>query len=276
MLGGRDVHPSGTLATAARCQNPAPMTLRERIRQEVVETRERPERVRNLFSGEHLRDFVATLRGRRQVGLPAPPWSDSDGEVVTRLYASYDDYVKHQAAKLETLDLTNYDREYRHLLRERLRSAGQVQADMSVVCLGARIGTEVKAFHDLGCFAVGIDLNPGPDNRYVLHGDFHDLQFPDGSAQVAFTNALDHALDIDRLLGEVHRVLRPSGLFVAEIERGSDEGAEPREYESFFWRTADQLAAMIEARGFDQVHDLPFEQPWRGRHVTFRRRGAAS
>ena len=51
---------------------------------------------------------------------------------------------------------------------------GQVR---TVLCLAARIGTEVKAFLDLGCFAIGIDLNPGTDNRYVVHGDFHDLQF---------------------------------------------------------------------------------------------------
>ena len=36
---------------------------------------------------------------------------------------------------------------------------------------------EVRAFLDHGAFAVGIDLNPGRDNRYVMVGDFHQLQF---------------------------------------------------------------------------------------------------
>ena len=47
-----------------------------------------------------------------------------------------------------------------------------------MLCLGARLGTEVRALHNLGYFAIGIDLNPGVDNPYVLMGDFHKLVFP--------------------------------------------------------------------------------------------------
>ena len=47
----------------------------------------------------------------------------------------------------------------------------------SVLCLGARLGGEVRAFTAMGALSIGIDLNPGPNNAYVLPGDFHHLQF---------------------------------------------------------------------------------------------------
>ena len=90
---------------------------------------------------------------------------------------------------------------------------------------GARLGTEVRALHRLGHFAVGIDLEPGPDNHYVLPGDFHHIVFPDGSIDAIYTNALDHVFDLERVLGEVARLLRPGGLFIADIELGYEEAS---------------------------------------------------
>lgn len=60
----------------------------------------------------------------------------------------------------EKIDIDNYDKTYRKHLRDRLQSHINVKGT-SVLCLAARVGTEVKAFLDLGCFAMGIDLNPG-------------------------------------------------------------------------------------------------------------------
>ena len=62
-------------------------------------------------------------------------------------------------------------------------TGGQLDGQDAAV-VGARIGTEVKAFLDLGAVAIGIDLNPGENNRYVVYGDFHDLQFASGSIDV--------------------------------------------------------------------------------------------
>jgi len=197
------------------------------------------------------------------------PWEQRDA-FVARSYSSYDEYISHQAAKLETLDLADYDARYRELLAQRLSTAAHVEPDARVLCLAARIGTEVRAFHDLGCFAVGIDVNPGEGNRWVLHGDFHDLQFPDGSVDVVFTNSLDHALDVDRLLQEVRRVLRPGGLFVLEASLGADEGFKPREFETFYWATVEDLLLLVEGHGFTRLGSLGFEQPWPGIHATLR------
>ena len=210
----------------------------------------------------------------RRNGGPAvgPAATERSGSFMARRYASYDDYVAHQSAKLDTLDLAEYDVRYRELLAARLREAGQVQKDATVLCLAARVGTEVKAFQDLGCFAVGIDLNPGDANPYVLPGDFHDVQFPDGSADVVFTNSLDHALEPARMLGEVRRLLGEGGLFVVEASLGGEEGFSPREYEAFYWDTVEDLVKLIEAEGFERVSSAPYEEPWRGVHMAFRTR----
>jgi SAM-dependent methyltransferase len=77
--------------------------------------------------------------------------------------------------------------------------------------LGARFGTEVKAFHDLGSFAVGIDVRTGERNKFVLQGDFHDIQFPAATVDIVFTNSLDHAFDFEKVIQEIRRVLKPSG-----------------------------------------------------------------
>lgn len=214
-----------------------------------------------------VRDMYRSLRSSGRAKSRA--WKVEDG-VMHRRYASYEDYIAHQETKLHTLDLSSYDTQYRQLLSERLTHAGHVEPSTSVLCLAARIGTEVKAFHDLGCFALGIDLNPGPANRYVVHGDFHALQFPDASTDIVFTNSLDHVLELERVTAEVRRVLRSEGLFIVEAMLGRSEGVEPREYEAFFWNSIEQLVRLIEREGFELMDGLPFKDPWPGRHLTFR------
>jgi SAM-dependent methyltransferase len=193
-----------------------------------------------------------------------------DGRIRRRQYSSYDAYLAHQRAKLRRINLEAYDVEYRRALRQRLSGIEDVGVGTNVLCLAARLGTEVKAFTDIGCFAVGIDLNPGTGNRFVLHGDFHQLQFPDGSTNVVFTNSLDHCFDIQQVLGEVRRVLRPDGLFIVEAVRGSDEGCQPLFYESFSWSTVGDLVESIERADFRCVSRTNFDYPWPGEQLRFR------
>jgi SAM-dependent methyltransferase len=140
-----------------------------------------------------------------------------------------------------------------------------------VLCLAARKGGEVRAFIAQGAFAVGIDLNPGRDNRYVLPGDFHDLQFADGSVHLVYTNSLDHAFDPDRLLAEVHRVLAPAGILMVEAGNGGHGVAGRGFYESFSWASITELVSLIEAAGFRLEAQQPFEQPVSGEHMRFTR-----
>lgn len=191
-----------------------------------------------------------------------------------RNYRSCQQYIEHQKSKLAQLDLSKYDVEYRDALRARLGRLGVLRPGTTVVCLAARIGTEVKAFLDHGCFAVGIDLNPGEENRYVVHGDFHDVQFADQSIDVVFTNSLDHAFDIHRLLGEIKRVLKLEGRLIIEIVVGTNEGQPPKFYESFCWTAIDDVVRLISDAGFEAVKHEGFDSPWNGRLVMLERRPA--
>ena len=214
-------------------------------------------------------------RRRAAPEIRALPWQASDGSLRRRGYASYEQYLAHQVAKLDQIELSAYDAVYREALRERLRAAGVPRRGESVLCLGARIGTECKAFLDLGAFALGVDLNPGPDNRFVVTGDFHALQFADASVDWVFTNALDHAFDLPRVLAEVRRVLKPAGGLIAEIVAGSRDprGREAADYESLWWDHADDVIALLERRGFAVTRRVAFEVPWRGDAIVCRQTG---
>ena len=174
-----------------------------------------------------------------------------DGAVLQRKYKTYNDYLLHQKSKLATLDLTRYDRKYRHALKQRLEENGI--SGGNVLCLAARIGTEVKAFHDVGCFAVGLDVNPGNENKYVVYGDFHDIQFPTGSVDIVFSNSLDHVLDFEKFVSEIDRVLKPGGILILEIWDGSDPGA----WEVSTWKSTDDIIKVFLNR-FDIVKKFSF------------------
>jgi SAM-dependent methyltransferase len=198
-------------------------------------------------------------------------WNREGGRFQKRSYDSYEAYLEHQKAKLETHDFGGYDTEFRKVLRDRLATLDIDWPGRTVLCLGARIGTEVKAFLDLGAFAVGIDLNPGEGNRYVVQGDFHDLQFASGSIDVVYTNSLDHAFDIERIAKEVLQVLKPDGMFIVEAVQGRDQGVNPGFFESFFWKNIDELVSQFENAGFTIANRKPITHPWPGEQICLQR-----
>ena len=76
------------------------------------------------------------------------------------------------------------------------------------MCCGARQGTEVEVLRDLGFrSAYGIDLNSGPENPYVVPGDFMKLDAEDGSLDLIYSNCLDHAFDLPALAAEHARAI---------------------------------------------------------------------
>jgi ubiquinone/menaquinone biosynthesis C-methylase UbiE len=101
-------------------------------------------------------------------------------------------------------------------------------------------------------------------------GDFHELQFADRSIDAVFTNSLDHAFDLDRILGEVRRVLRPGGLFIAEAMAGEDSGPSASFYETFYWSNVEGLWERIRSAGFEEVARNKFDYPYAGEQVCFR------
>jgi SAM-dependent methyltransferase len=199
-------------------------------------------------------------------------WERPSGTFHKRLYASYEAYCEHQAAKLGTHTFGNYDIEFRRVLRERLAALGMDWRDRRALCLGARIGTEVKAFLDVGAAASGIDLNPGENNPHVARGDFHNLSNPAGSLDAVYTNSLDHVYDLDRLSAEVLRVLKPAGLFIVEAVNGREHGIHPGFFESLSWESVDDLVRVFENAGFTVWRRTPITAPWPGEQICFQPR----
>jgi SAM-dependent methyltransferase len=242
------------------------------ISDELRKTYRHPGRIWNVLRPGRLLAYARSLPARaslaRLKARVGHRWRE-DGGTRRREYASYADYIAHQRAKLAFLDLSEYDAKFRETLRGRLAAAGIDWRGKNALCLAARIGTEVKAFQDMGAFCVGIDLNPGADNPLVLPGDFHAIQFPDGSADVVFTNSLDHAFDLPRVAGEIRRVLKPEGTLMVEAAAGITEGRNAGFYEAFYWRTVDDLVAVIERNGFNLRFRAAIDSPWKGTHLRF-------
>lgn len=197
-------------------------------------------------------------------------WEAGDGGARRKLYQSYDEYVAHQRAKL--VSIKNLDKKWAKLksgLADRFRNVPQIKRGANGLCLGARLGAEVEVMIDMGVFAVGIDLNPGPDNRYVVTGDFHHIQYADASVDVIYTNSLDHVFDLDRTLDEIRRVLKPEGIFVADLIAGDSAGKEPGYFASQWWDNNDDMIDRIAKVGFLLVERHEFSMPWEGTQALF-------
>lgn len=221
-------------------------------------------RIKNILRyglGENARQrkLAAKEEARKNV-FESDLWN-KDEDLVKRGYKSYDEYLQHQAAKLSKIEHRLEETKAEDLadFKRRFQGCSQLSEARNVLCLGARLGTEVEALHSIGHFAVGIDLNPGQGNLYVLPGDFHNIVFPDGSVDAIYTNVLDHVFDLERLLSEIRRLLRPEGLFIADVLHGYEEGFVPGAYESTHWPTKQILFDKIQGfSDFDleKVRDL--------------------
>jgi len=168
------------------------------------------------------------------------------GNMQRKRYSNYSHYLKEQKSKLDggiKFDLKEYDSQYREILRSRLMKLPFIKKGMNVLCLGARQGTEVKAFLDVGCFALGVDLNPGKDNKYVVIGDFHELQYPDDSVDIAFTNSMDHVYRPQKFLKEITRILKPGGHFIIELEKSGQTGVD--KWACLHWEKNDDLIKLF-------------------------------
>ena len=221
-----------------------------------------------------LRRLKLSLQKRALFRRFGQTWTQPAEGFSKRSYQKYQDYLEHQKAKLALHQFGDYDAKFHQALSERLAASGINWKGRTVLCLAARLGTEVRAFLDAGCFAVGIDLNPGAQNPHVLYGDFHALQFPDGSVDCVFTNSLDHAFDIARIATEMRRVLKPGGLLIVEALKGQREGAQPGFFESFWWGSIDELVSVFEKAGFTLARRTPIEYPWPGEALHLRPDGS--
>ena len=171
--------------------------------------------------------------------------------IYKRDYKDYNKYLKHQSKKLDI----GMGKKIKKFMPERVKDeASSFKKRINgfiryikgndVLCLGARLGGEVLAFRELGFKnSIGIDINPGPDNEYVIKGDFHDMPFKNNSFDIVYSNSIDHAWSLRKLSKEINRVLRKDGILVLEIDhllkKKEKERKEllkkPSKYESIMW-----------------------------------------
>jgi SAM-dependent methyltransferase len=199
-----------------------------------------------------------------QGGWQATP--DADG-ILRRDYANYDEYVLHQQQKLDEMLKVKggFSRqtilEYRLTFYARFRHLkGLLPPDATMLCLGARQGTEVEVLRDLGFHrAIGLDLNPGPGNPFVIPGDFMKLEHPDESVDFIYTNCLDHAFDLDTFFAGNRRVLKPNGYALYDFSISEAQGTGV--FEAVSWRRAEEMIPKLLGY-FQEIVAIEREPQW--------------
>ena len=102
----------------------------------------------------------------------------------------------------------------------------RIPREAPVLDIGAYASEILCVLHRLGYRSLtGIDLNPGiremPHSEAIRYevADFLQAPFRDGAfGAVTAISVIEHGLDAHRLLGEISRLLRPGGYFVASFD----------------------------------------------------------
>ncbi|MFA5238585.1 MAG: methyltransferase domain-containing protein [Phycisphaerae bacterium] len=184
-----------------------------------------------------------------------------------RDYKDYQEYVNHQGQKFDEIlkmrgGFTNRAiAAYRHRFYRRFSHLpGLLPKSANILCAGARQGTEVEVLWDIGFKnAYGIDLNPGPDNKYVRAGDFMHLENQDSSLDLIYSNALDHAFNLEGFLREHARAIKPDGYVLYDIAMQDEEhGA----FEAAGWKSQEALFLLM-LKYFEKVIKVETEPGWK-------------
>ncbi|WP_371038584.1 cyclopropane-fatty-acyl-phospholipid synthase family protein [Rhodosalinus sp. FB01] len=157
------------------------------------------------------------------------------------------------------------------MTRHLLSLAGIVAGDR-VLDIACGYGGTLRLLARMGCPAAGIDISgravtearrrnaeAGLDDRIdVRLGDFHEIGEPDGAWDAAICQeSLIHSTDRPRVMAEVHRVLRPGGVFALSdilTAPGADEALVNEAFARLGARagaTPADYRAMAEAAGFE-------------------------
>lgn len=204
--------------------------------------------------------------GSAQNDNDIPDWEETEADdLVYRRYDDYDEYKKHQGRKYAGIikkdggftkrTIANFRkrffRRFRHLPKYLSKSA-------DILCLGARQGTEVEVLRDIGFKnAYGIDLNPGPKNKFVKKGDFMNLENPDSSLDMIYSNALDHAYNLEAFFAEHARALKPDGYALYDITLGGKGN-----YEVVKWESTEAIISLL-LKNFKTVIKEETETSWK-------------
>ncbi len=177
----------------------------------------------------------------------------TENGLIVRDYKNYEEYLIHQKEKLnkKTDKIKEYDKIYENIIYKRYLDKFNF-SNKHMLCLAARLGGEVRAFKKMGANCLGIDLNPGINNKDVIEGDFHNLKFNDENFDLLFSNSIDHSYNLELYLKEAYRVLKKDGIFILEfmVEK-------PSNYESLDTSNAEIIKKNISKYFFiEKISDL--------------------
>ena len=178
-------------------------------------------------------------------------------KIFYRKYKNYEKYLSHQSKKLDIgikkkikKFMPGYFNKNVKSFKKRIEKFKQYINGNKILCLGARLGEEVRAFIDLGFKdSIGIDINPGNNNKYVIKGDFHKMPFENESFDCVYSNCIDHAWNLEDLSKEIHRVLKKDGILILEIDHLLKKDKKRRQellkktskYESVMWEDFEDI-----------------------------------
>lgn len=246
------------------------MNIPNLIIREICVTLKRPLRIKHVVSPAKISAYLRILKAQ---SLSPEKWENqTKNGVGRRKVKSYGDYIDIQTSKLEHLNLASHETKFRRILANRLQELNMEFSKSRTLCLGARLGAEVAAFRDLGSFAIGVDLNPGKENPYVCHGDFHNLAFPDHCCDYVYTNSIDHAFDLSKVFAEIKRILQPDGYLILELDPGTGENdlVQPDVWQTISWQRVDDMIDCVKTLGFSLIRKTPFTCPRGGTQTIWK------
>jgi len=99
-----------------------------------------------------------------------------------------------------------------------------------------------------------------------LYGDFHDIQFPQNTVDIVFSNCVDHVYDIDNFIEQIKECLKPNGYLIIEAWFDSQDVDKFKGfYESFWYSDLSHLIKLFEQYNLKIKKDLAIEYPRSGR-----------
>ena len=174
-------------------------------------------------------------------------------------YGEASQYEKRQGSKLtkKFKKIVGYDKNIFIELHKRFAKWKDEEGNMgyeafvgkNVLCVGARLGAEVKAFKKLGAVAVGIDFNPGERNPHVMFGNALDIMFPSSAFDFLYINVMDHISDWPAFLEETKRVLKPHGIFFNDLDQNKMDDFAVHDNV----KERKKLEQLVATKGFEEV-----------------------
>jgi SAM-dependent methyltransferase len=161
-----------------------------------------------------------------------------------RAYPSYKFYLFHQKIKTFIRSgklrasynraLSDFEDEFKNINFLNIQN---------ILCVAARMGTEVHTLRNLKYNAIGIDIYYPKSSKYVHYGEFEDIPYYDHSFDAIYTNSIDHLYSLKKSIIEFNRVLKINGFLIIRLQKGFDEISTNlfRDYESFAWSKKEDI-----------------------------------